>query len=107
MNINKDIEELNKLWYLLDDVYSVGLVEDEERNKYQEAIYNVVNYIKTRNFGRDKAVNQYDKNYNFIKSYNSLTEASRETKIFEPAICNVCKNKRKTAGGYIWRYADE
>lgn len=37
-SIEEDIELLKKLYYLLDDVYSTGLVEDDERNTYQYAI---------------------------------------------------------------------
>ena len=47
-NIDKDIEKVNKLWYLLDDVYSTGLVEDEERNEYQQAISNVVSELEEK-----------------------------------------------------------
>ena len=47
-NIDKDIEKVNKLWYLLDDVYSTGLVEDEERNEYQQAISNVLSELEEK-----------------------------------------------------------
>lgn len=46
MNIDKDIEKVNKLWYLLDDVYSTGLVENKERDEYQQAISNVLSELK-------------------------------------------------------------
>ena len=42
MTKEQAIERLKKLDYLLDDVYSTGLVEDEERNKYQDAIETVL-----------------------------------------------------------------
>lgn len=42
----EDIKMLEKLDYLLDDVYSTGLVEDEERNKYQYAIEHILSDYK-------------------------------------------------------------
>lgn len=39
--------------------------------------------------------------------YYSLSEASRKTKIFVGNISKCCNGIRKTAGGYIWRYANE
>lgn len=47
---------------------------------------------------------QYDKNGNFIKEYKSVNFAQKQTGINRPNICAVCKNKRKFAGGFIWKY---
>lgn len=38
--------------------------------------------------------------------FPSITDAERETGINNPHICSCCKGRRKTAGGYIWKYAD-
>lgn len=38
MTKEQAIERLKKLDYLLDDVYSTGLVEDEERKKFENEI---------------------------------------------------------------------
>ena len=46
-DIDKDIEKVNKLWYLLDDVYSTGLIENEERDEYQQALGNVLKELET------------------------------------------------------------
>lgn len=51
-----------------------------------------------------KAVIQYDLNMNKIQQYNSITEASQKTGINVSSISGVCHFKRKTAGGYIWRF---
>ena len=48
MTKEQAIERLKKLDYLLDDVYSTGLVEDEERNKYQDAIEIVLSMLKEK-----------------------------------------------------------
>ena len=48
MTKEQSIEILEKLDYLLDDVYSTGLVEDEERNKYQDAIETVLSMLEEK-----------------------------------------------------------
>lgn len=39
--------------------------------------------------------------------YVSINDASRKTGINASTIWSVCKGKRKTAGGYHWKYAEE
>lgn len=53
-----------------------------------------------------KPVEQWSKDgKNLIAKYASAREASRQTKVSNGHICSCCKGKRKTAGGYVWRYA--
>lgn len=58
------------------------------------------------NIGKNsiKAVIQYDLEMNEIQQYNSITEASQKTGVNASSISGVCHFKRKTAGGYIWRF---
>lgn len=53
---------------------------------------------------RTLKVNQYDLSNNFIRTWDSI----KSIQIFynNRNISACCKGKRKTAGGYIWRYAD-
>ena len=51
-----------------------------------------------------KPVSQFTLDGEFIKVYPSASEASRQT-----GICNIgkcCNGKQKTAGGFIWRFAE-
>ena len=41
------------------------------------------------------------------KIYNTATDAERDTNIARCNIARVCQGKRKTAGGYHWRYIEE
>lgn len=51
-----------------------------------------------------KEVEQIDKNtLEVIKVWDSLSEVERQLNISVSNISNVCKGKRKTAGGFIWR----
>lgn len=51
-----------------------------------------------------KKVNQYTLDNKFIKTWNSMQDIERETHYFASSICLCCKNKRKKAYGYIWKY---
>ena len=58
-------------------------------------------------------VSQYDLNGNYIKTFPSIKNAVTELGILKSPkdrgcishIGDVCRNKRKTAYGYIWKYA--
>ena len=54
---------------------------------------------------RGKSVNQYDLDGNFIKQFPSSRIAGNELGIYPTGIRSCCRGERKTAGGYIWKYA--
>lgn len=54
-----------------------------------------------------KPVLQYTKDNKFMNEFISIREASRQTKISDINITQCCKHRRKSAGGYIWRYKKE
>lgn len=56
---------------------------------------------------RCKPVKQYDKNMNYIACYDSIQEASKITNTDKGDIGKVCVGKRKSAGGYVWRWKEE
>lgn len=51
-----------------------------------------------------KSIIQYNKDNSFIKEWNSISDASKELKINLGNIISCCKNIRKTAGKFIWKY---
>ena len=51
-------------------------------------------------------IEQYTKEEIFIKRYNSIQEAWKETGVFFDGIKKCCNGKRKTAGGFLWRYTN-
>ena len=53
---------------------------------------------------RAKKIYQYDLNNVFIREFDYIKQASEELNIDSSSISAVCKGKRKTAGGYIWKY---
>lgn len=59
------------------------------------------------NKGKKIRVSQYTLNDVFIREYDSPSYVEKETGIFGTHIIGVCRGKRKTAGGYIWKYTGE
>lgn len=54
-----------------------------------------------------KKIKQYTQENIFIKEYETVTLAAKETDIGRRNIQNVLSGKTKTAGGFIWRYAEK
>lgn len=78
----------------------------ESISKIVEAKLLLKSKIKRLTFKR-KPVIQIDPTTNVeIKKFSSMTEASKEIGITYPTISDCCRGKLKTAGGFIWRYAD-
>jgi hypothetical protein len=53
---------------------------------------------------KKRPVAQYDKENNFIKEWKSALDAEQGCGVSRCHIATVCKGKRQSAGGYIWRY---
>lgn len=56
------------------------------------------------NFNGEKAVLQLDKDNILVERYASIKEAAQKTQCDASGIAKVCKGKRKTCGGFQWRY---
>lgn len=55
-----------------------------------------------------KQVVQLSLDNEYVKTYNSIKEASRELGLDDSSISNVCKGKKqKTCGGYKWMYKED
>ena len=54
-----------------------------------------------------KTLLQYNKDGNFIKEWFSASVACRELNLNNGNISAVCNGKRKSSGGFIWKYKDE
>ena len=52
-----------------------------------------------------KKINQYDLEGNFVKTWDSLSDAIKFYKNIH--IVDVCRGRRKKCMGYIWRYENE
>lgn len=80
-----------------------NLINNKTKLKKESELKN----IKKATLSNYKKVNMYDKGNLYIKTFNSIIEASIETKSNAGHIVQCCKHKQKTCGGYKWEYANE
>ena len=89
--------------------YNKGKKQTEERIKHRAELlkgkkHSPESIEKSAN-GHKKKINQYDKTTGeLIKTWKSATDIEKELGIDKSSIGRVCKNKVKTAGGFIWKY---
>ena len=56
---------------------------------------------------KDRAVNQYTLDGEYVKTFLTIKDAADSCGIKSvSAITNVCNGRAKTSGGYIWKYAE-
>lgn len=73
----------------------------EKRSKNQEWLENHARAMKEY---KGKPVLQIDLNGNVIKEWTNMHDAERELGIDSSNIYKCCQGKRKSVGGYIWKY---
>jgi hypothetical protein len=100
MTKEQAIERLKKLDYLLDDVYSTGLVEDEERNIYQDAIETVLSMLEEQDKIIDLMANHIATSDSNLCEYLDITTkckyyAGENGKLCDDCIKQYFKNKAK------------
>ena len=71
--------------------------------RYNDPNYNSVPY----NYRINKQIIQYTKDGIFVRTYNSIISAAKDTNIDQSSITKCCRDKVKSAGGFIWRYASD
>ena len=49
-------------------------------------------------------IDQYTKNGDYINTFSTIAEASRQTNIGDTNIGNCLRGRYKTAGGYVWKF---
>lgn len=63
--------------------------------------------IKTKEIRKQRKVKQYSVDGRLLALFMDNAEAGRKTGICSENISRCANGKRKTAGGFIWRYSDE
>jgi len=87
---------------------SKKLIGDKQRGIKKPTVSSKLKGQKiTWDLGTSTAVLQFDKQGNFIAEYKSMGEAYSKTGVSIGGICEVCKENRHSAGGYIWLYKDK
>lgn len=60
--------------------------------------------VQGSNNPQSRKVYQYDLNGNLINCYENCMEAAKDNNTAHSSLNECCNGKRKSAGGYIWRY---
>ena len=61
-------------------------------------------FPKNLNDERKKRVLQYSLYGEYINEFNSVSEASKQTDCNKTSIAKVCRDERKSCGGFKWKY---
>lgn len=68
----------------------------------------LLKHAKEGQFGAEnamaKAVRMYDRNGNYIRSFDCIVNAQKFLDVRSSHIVECCKGKRKSSNGFIWRY---
>ena len=105
----------------VENVNNLPCINHRDENKENNKLYNLeyctykynTNYgttpkriseTKRKKYGRK--TNQYDLQGNFLKTWNNAREIDQELNIAWQNVWKCCNGKRKTAGGFIWKYAE-
>jgi len=76
-------------------------ISPEHKQKISNTLKNSESFQKKK-----KKIFQFDLDGNFIKEWNSISEASSILNISNGHISQCCNNKRKQAGGYMWKFIE-
>lgn len=85
--------------YSFDNIELITWEEHDEKRELAIKDGKIVRY-----YGE---IHKYSKEGKYIDTYPTMKEASRITGVSHGNISNVCSDRRKTAGGYIWEKTKE
>jgi hypothetical protein len=85
-----------------------GKKASEETRRKQSVSHSGEKHRHYGKFGKDnpasKKVNQYSKDGQLVRSWDSIADICRELNMLKSNISRCCRGGRPTAGGFIWRF---
>lgn len=82
---------------------NIGFIFEKDKDKIPERL--IHKNVGRRNATLCKKVEVYDKLGNKLHDFNSLTDAANQLNLYSPAISNCLTGKKKSASGYVFKYA--
>ena len=99
--------------HFIPNPYKLPFVNHRDQNKHNNCVWNLEWCTNAYNLAysdvnknKKKTVEQYSKDGKLVNKYSSISDAERETGVSHSSIIKCCNNKLKTAGGFIWKYAE-
>lgn len=102
---NNNVENLEWCTYKYNTNYGTCIARRTMHTDYSSDIFKKLAISANRKMW--KQVLQFDKDGNFICSFENIKKASEATGARQGRISACCKGKAKTAGGFIWKYGKE
>ena len=68
--------------------------------------YTYKEYIESYKSSKQKKVCQYTKNMEYIKTFDSVTDAANFVNKTKSQLSMCCRGRTPSCGGYIWRYKE-
>ena len=101
-------EELSKLCDKYNNITQIADELNTTRPTIKKYLldYDLYNSFKMKYDFHSKIVEQYDLNLNLIKEWPSISDAGQTLNINVSHISECALHKRRSAGGYIWKYKD-
>jgi hypothetical protein len=104
-------EECSPVGFVEHDRKSIRIAAKQQLNRVdpvtlgkEGVVKNNFNKEKSRN-GKAKSIMQYNKETDLlIRTYDSIKQAAKETGVHHNLIIDACKDRRESAGGFVWRY---
>ena len=86
-----------------------GILKSEETKKRMRKPKSKLHVMKIKEAQRKviKTVYQYSMNMEYLDTYESVSDAARQTNIQRKDISANCNNKQKSAHGFIWSFKKE
>jgi len=104
------VEEVKKLWFrdkaCLMKKPSIDRKDNNDDYKYSNCrfIERAENSARQDQITKEKPVNQYNLQGNFIKTWKSQAEIQRVLGFHQSYISSACSGKQKTAYNFIWKF---
>lgn len=91
----------------IDNPKNHPVVNHKDRNRSNNKVDNLewCTYMYNNQYSIAKEVLQFDLQENFIKKWDCISDARRETGANHISDC--CRGKLKQSGGYIWEFASK
>lgn len=101
----KSIHRLVALAFI-ENIYNFPYINHKDKNKKNNKVNNLEWCTQSYNiiYSKGKKINQYDKNNNFIKTWDAIADIKRELNIDSSSIVRCCKGIKNSAGGFKWKY---